>query len=375
MGELIARWADERSFEVLFGGDISRVIVSSDAPLHPTGDALLAFLLPIAMATWSRLVIEDEVDEQFMRSQTRIQEILSFWQPLKLRRVDVGAPTVRRQPRTGVSSFFSGGVDSTYSALQHRNEMTQLVLVHGFDTRADQVALRAQISHRLSRAADTLGIPLVEISTTVRDLSDRFFGWVVYHGGALAGVAHMLDTGVCLFPAAYTYADSFQGGSHPLLDPLWSSGAVQVEHDGGNVSRVDKIAAIVQDRHGLGWLRVCYKNPDQTYNCGTCEKCVRTMLSLHALGALEQAATFPNTVSPRAVRSLRFKNDLSLAFVKENVQILGGRHRRALQAARRASMRRLMLERLLSRSPSWAKPSMRSMRSRVRALRSSHTHS
>jgi hypothetical protein len=90
---------------------------------------LLPVLLPIAMATRSRLVIEDEVDEQLMRSQTRIQEILSFWHPTKLRRVDVDASIVRRQPRLGVSSFFSGGVDSTYSALQHRDELAHIVLV------------------------------------------------------------------------------------------------------------------------------------------------------------------------------------------------------------------------------------------------------
>jgi hypothetical protein len=156
---------------------------------------------------------------------------------------------------------------------------------------------------------------------------------------------------------------------------LWSSGAVHVEHAGGDVSRREKIATIVRDQRALGWLRVCYKNPDQTYNCGRCEKCVRTMLSLHALGALEQAQTFPNDVSPRAVRRLRFHNDLSLAFVEDNLQILEGPLRRALRSARRASVRSLMLKRLLSRSPSWAKPSMRSLRSRARALRSSHTHS
>jgi hypothetical protein len=373
VGELIARWADEHSFDVRVDGNVSRLSVTSDVDLHRTGDSLLSFCLPIAMAAGTRLVIEDEVDERLMRSQARIQEILSFWQPSKLSRVSVDAPIVTRQPRPNISSFFSGGVDSTYTALQHRSELTQLVFVHGFDTRADQAVLRAEISQRLGRAADSLGISLVEISTTVRDLSDRFNRWVLYHGSALAGIAHMLDTGVCLFPAAYTYADSFQGGSHPLLDPLWSSGAVHVEHDGGNVSRVEKITAIVRDDRALGWLRVCYENPDQTYNCGSCEKCVRTMLSLHALGALEQAPTFPDTVSPKAVRSLRFKNDLSLAFVNENVRILEGPHRRALRAARRASLRRLMLKRLLSRSPSWAKPSMRSMQTRARALRSSHT--
>ena len=36
-------------------------------------------------------------------------------------------------PGKGVSLFFSGGVDSFYSLIKHRNEVENLVLVHGFD--------------------------------------------------------------------------------------------------------------------------------------------------------------------------------------------------------------------------------------------------
>lgn len=378
MADLTASWVDDESFEVRLDGNVSHVNVISDGHLHPTGDALLAFLLPVAMATETRLAIKDEVDERLMRSQGRVQEILSFWFR-NLNRVSVDAPTVRRQPRPGISSFFSGGVDSTYTALQHRAELTQLVFVHGFDTDENQNALRVEISQRLGRAADTLGIPLVEISTTLRDLSDRFVGWAFYHGAALAGIAHMLNSSISIVPATHTYVDVFEWGSHPLLDPLWSSGVVHVEHDGANVSRTEKIRTIVRDRQALSWLRVCYMNPDQMYNCGKCEKCVRTMLSLHALGALEQAPTFSNHVDPSAVRRLRFLNRNSLAFAKENLQILDGPLRRALLTAYVASTGRRMAalasERLLSRSPTWAKPSVRFMRSGARAVRSPRTGS
>jgi hypothetical protein len=373
MADLAANWADDQSFEVRLDGTVSRVSVTSDAHLHHTGDALLAFLLPIAMATGVRLAIKDEVDERLMRSQARVQEVLSFWFR-SMKRVSVDAPTVRGQPRPNISSFFSGGVDSTYTALQHRAELTQLVFVHGFDIHEDQDALRAEISQRLGRAADALGIPLVEISTTLRDLSDGFVGWTLYHGAALAGLAHMLDSRISIVPASHTYADVFEWGSHPLLDPLWSSGAVNVEHDGADVSRPEKIATIVRDRQALGWLRVCYRNPDQAYNCGRCEKCVRTMLSLHALGALERAPTFPNHLDPRAVRRLRFLNRSSLAFAKENLQVLDGPLRRALLTAYLASagtrMTALVSERLVSHGPSWAKPPIRRMRSGARTLRS-----
>jgi hypothetical protein len=373
MTDLSAGWTDDQSFEIRLDGNVSHVNVISDNHLHRTGDALLAFLLPIAMATGSRLSIKDEVDERLMRSQERVQEILSFWFR-NLKRVSVDAATIRRQPGRNVSSFFSGGVDSTYTALQHRAELTQLVFVHGFDIDHDQEALRVEISQRLGKAAGTLGIPLVEISTTLRELSDGFVGWTSYHGAALAGIAHMLDSSISIVPASHTYADVFEWGSHPLLDPLWSSGCVQVEHDGANVSRPEKIRTIVRDRDALGWLRVCYRNPDQAYNCGRCEKCLRTMLSLHALGALEQAPTFANDIDPSAVRKLRFLNRNSLAFAKENLQVLEGPLHRALLTAYLASMGRRMTalasERLLSRGPSWAKPSIRRMRSGARAVRS-----
>jgi hypothetical protein len=378
MAELTAGWADDQSFEVRLDGDVSHVNVTSDVHLQRTGDALLAFLLPVAMATGSRFAIKDEVDERLMRSQARVQEVLTFWFR-NLKRVSVDAPTVRRQPRPNVSSFFSGGVDSSYTALKHRSELTQLVFVHGFDTHQDQEALRAEISRRLGGAADTLGIPLVEISTNLRDVTDRYFGWAFYHGAALAGISHMLDSRISIVPATHTYADVFEWGSHPLLDPLWSSGSVHVEHDGANVSRTEKIRTIVRDRDALGWLRVCYRNPDQAYNCGRCEKCVRTMLSLHALGALEQAPTFPNDIDPRTVRRLRFLNRNSLAFAKENLQILDGPLHRALLTAYLASMGRRaaaqVSEKILTRGPSWAGPSIRRMRWGARALWSLRTGS
>jgi hypothetical protein len=352
VGELVARWVDEHSFEVCLGGNFSRVSVTLDALLH-TGDALLAFLLPIAMATGSRLVIEDEIDERLLRSQARIQEILSFWKPLKLRRGSVDAPTVTRQPRPNISSFFSGGVDSTYTALQHRSELTQLVLVHGFDTRADQAVLRPEISQRLGRAAHTLGIPLVEISTTLRDLSDRFMGWYDYHGAALAGIAHMLDSGVFLHPAAHTYSDGFETSVRPLSDPLWSSGAVHVEHDGADATRAGKIATTVRDQRALGWLRVCYKNADQAYNCGRYEECVREpCFPCMGWGRLNKQRPFPNNVEPRAVRKLRFQNRASLAFARENLQILKGSYRHALWTAYRASAGKRMTALGLDRLPS-----------------------
>ena len=50
-------------------------------------------------------------------------------------------------------------------------------------------------------------------------------------------------------------------------------------------------------------LRVCYHDtPD--INCGHCEKCLRTMMALRLCGRLDEARTFPRTLSMPELRAL-----------------------------------------------------------------------
>jgi hypothetical protein len=50
----------------------------------------------------------------------------------------------------------------------------------------------------------------------------------------------------------------------------------------------------------LARLRVCWENLGN-YNCGLCEKCIRTMLGLRAIG-VDRCPTFPDTLTPELVR-------------------------------------------------------------------------
>lgn len=63
---------------------------------------------------------------------------------------------------------------------------------------------------------------------------------------------------------------------------------------------MSKLRVLVQYPEALARLRVCWENPS-SYNCGQCEKCVRTMLGLRAFG-IERCAAFPNTLTPELVR-------------------------------------------------------------------------
>jgi hypothetical protein len=119
--------------------------------------------------------------------------------------------------------------------------------------------------------------------------------------------------------ASTTYDDLFPWGSHPLLDPLWSSEALEVIHDGCAVSRVDKVRGLAGCDVALDSLQVCSAQDRVTYNCCRCEKCLRTMVALEIAGVLSRCRTFPERLS--LLRVALLPNDFrSRSYLVENLR-------------------------------------------------------
>jgi hypothetical protein len=214
-------------------------------------------------------------------------------------------------PAKGVSLFFSCGVDSFYSLIQHRDEIENLVLIHGFDVPLSDSKTFELTEARAREAANHFGKRLIVVRTNLHfEQPSVPGGWVMYGGAALVAVALALEPnhGKIYIASSHTYDDLCPWGSHPLLDPLWSTEAVQIVHDGVE-TRMNKLRVVVQHPEVLSRLRVCWENQGN-YNCGRCEKCVRTMLALRALG-VDHCAAFPYTLTPELVRRL----DLSFSCV------------------------------------------------------------
>jgi hypothetical protein len=111
-----------------------------------------------------------------------------------------------------------------------------------------------------------------------------------------------------------------------MLDHLLSTDTMQIIHDGATASRVEKTIAIAgwPDTHSR--LRVCFRgaryNPQRNIfeNCGTCEKCVRTMIPLKAAGLLSAFSTFPVNLAGKNIRRIRFLSQSSRSFALENLR-------------------------------------------------------
>lgn len=329
-------------------------------PLSVDGTPFLAAALPIAMSRGWNLVCEAPVSSRVQHALPTIQAMLRLWIP-GTQYVDLQTSTQAQQSRHQASgTFFSGGVDSYYTFLKHRESIAAHVFVIGFDIPLQKTALAERVAREMRSTSAAFGVNLIEVKTNLREFCDQFVSWRMYHGAALASVAHLLrqQLGTIYIAATHTYADLFACGSHPMLDPLWSSEAVEIVHDGCEATRFQKVASLAKNPIALKTLRVCYRNRATELNCGRCEKCLRTMISLYSLNVLDQCETFERQLDPHQIARMRLgDNPRILMYVRENLTALKERRdsQHVIQAVQR-SMRRPGLLRQLNRQ---AKPLFR----------------
>lgn len=150
-------------------------------PIANTADAIVPALLPVAMARGVDLVIEAPVTDDIVRAAERVQDVLGLWMP-RWHRAGLTAPVLAR-PRTdvvqrgAVAAFFSAGVDSFHTLLRHRDAITHLIFVHGFDIPVSRDDLHAPALDAVRQVAGSLGLELIEVRTNLRALTDPWVSW------------------------------------------------------------------------------------------------------------------------------------------------------------------------------------------------------
>jgi hypothetical protein len=153
--------------------------------------------------------------------------------------------------------------------------------------------------------ADGFKKRLIVVRTNVRDHLVRHTHWDFSHGAALASVGLCLEGTIskCIVASTCSYDELHPWGSHPLLDPLWSTGNLRFLHDGCEAKRIDKLRTIADNELAMKYLRAC-DNPSSSGQCGECEKCLRTMVGLHVIGRLGECPAMPYRIDPHLVRQL-----------------------------------------------------------------------
>jgi len=306
-------------------------------------DAFVPALLLPAMAAREPLEIVPAASPRLLAELDRLQAIFASWFP-RYTRIEVRArPRDERGDPTpaGVGAFFSGGVDSFYT-LRRRPPggpaITHLLFFHGLETTLELRRGAEAAEARARRVAGEAGVSCVVGETNLRTAFPLL--WGEYCGGGLAAAGLSLGGGLgrVLVPSTDSYADAEPWGSHPLVDPLWSTERTAIVSDGAEATRSEKLESLASDPLATRHLRVCLENEGGDWNCGRCTKCVRTAVALFALGVVERFETLPHSL-PEPLEPVLAQDHAM--YLEQNLALLARTGREpALEAQLRRILRR-----------------------------------
>jgi hypothetical protein len=283
---------------------------------HDRADHLVCATLLFAMAHGRDLHIEGTVSPMLLGGISQLQLIWNKWRPLKYEMVSVTAdrteePLLRR-PDPPALFTFSGGVDSTYSMLKHASAETKTgnlkpaagLLVHGADIPLEDESGFKTAFDKAQRILDGIRLPVIPLKTNSRELEND---WEDSHGLELSACLLILQAGFSHgVLSSWGSAEEivYPWGSTPITDPLTSTEAMTIVHDGLERNRIEKVRWLSRHTEAFGYLRVCWEGPDKGSNCGRCEKCVRTLLNCWALG-IPSPEAIPSELTPELIKSIR----------------------------------------------------------------------
>jgi hypothetical protein len=214
--------------------------------------------------------------------------------------------------------------------------------LHGYSLESTERESRLRRDAADELAART-GLETVNVRTNVLDLHPGagFFSYKS-HGSILAAVAHLFSNRfdrAFIAASIYRFNVTYKWGSHPLLDPYFSTADLTVRDWGAHQSRIEKTRVVANWPEGVDAIQVC-PNPRKTErNCGYCEKCVRTMTGLLVFGKLRGCRAFtPQDVTPEMIREAvqYFYSDYQVRYFRQLMEPLGELGRTDLVQAIRA---------------------------------------
>jgi polysaccharide pyruvyl transferase WcaK-like protein len=305
--------AVEHSALFRWPGDERRVSIATPPELAGDPDDASPFLplalLP-AMQRRDDVVIDGPVSPRLVRGAREAVELYAAWAPeLRPAAIEVAEERVPDDDASDVACFYSRGVDSTYSAAvprSHPGPLDRLLFIDGFDPNLGEGTMAEEIRSATATAA-RLDLPLSVVRTNVHDLTRLFVSnWADMVGAALAFVAlgAARSGRAVVIPSSDSAATMCPTGTSPALDPLFSTETTEVVHDSVALGRVRKGLWLGRERPDLlPELKVCF-SLDSADNCGRCRKCLLTMASLRAVGALRAASRFPSEIDLDAVRTM-----------------------------------------------------------------------
>lgn len=269
---------------------------SSDGYINKSYDCALVALIPLALMSGESIRLNGPVSIDLYENVLEAIALFRVWYPSKTKSVTIFAELTygSEQKASRVMSFYSGGVDSLFNIAGRVDdkvrEIDTCVLVHGMDIPLENKHLWNEVKSNLAENIKAIpDIEMICIETNARLFQPYGVDWTSTGFGPILGaISNFLSKGFgkAVIGSYGLYHELEAHASGPLIDRLWSSERVNIVHFSPRYNRLQKILSIKKTSPQLlKHLRVCWKNPNGKYNCGVCEKCLRTKTELHVAQA------------------------------------------------------------------------------------------
>lgn len=268
------------------------------------GDPWVVALAPVAMMLGEPLRVSLPVDAVLGQGLDFASRAWKAWYP-HLGALELEVPRVTRPVAPGkrrIGSLFSGGADSWHTLLRNASEaeagrarkIDTLLLASGADVLVEEEDVFQRVTGRVEPVARSRGLDLLIAGSNLRATRFGDTNWRDHsHGSFFISLIHAAACfDRCSIPSSVMYRTMRPWGSHPLTDILLSSEATRILYDSAEMDRNAKLKQIAHHPEVLDGLRVCWRSGSEQ-NCGRCEKCLRTMVALELIGALEHCSAFP----------------------------------------------------------------------------------
>ena len=271
-------------------------------------DAFLVAGLLAGMYYKENVEVRGAVSPRLAYQLEEYKFLLKFRFPKLLEEVEIKYDRLESVPgvHRGVGTTFSGGVDSLFTLLKNlpQNQpnpdyqVTHGLFVHGFDLSRSQIKYYNYLLEEFQAQVSRIGIELIPLSTNLVSVTHQRLSRLPFTGSLVATTALSLSGLFHRFysPSNYTYQHLLHQSTtdDPQMGRLLSTDTLEIIIHGASFPRVDKVREIADWDVAQKVLSVCwsFKAQFEPGNCSRCEKCMRTMIPLYALGKLDRFTTF-----------------------------------------------------------------------------------
>ncbi len=304
------------------------------APSLETYDFAIWAVLPIALRLGLAVRFHQPMSRRGLDSANNIAKVWQRWLPNFFSTVYLEAPLApprhKNLPKKALT-FFSGGIDSTYSAYKSYNERGQdsdSLTIHGMDYKFDDTSR----FESLKEQTKTFREKFFEHSHFVKTNLYNVYSLIGCNPKG-SHITHIFTLFSCgsIFETYTTYRISADyrldqqlevhpWGSNTATNRLMRNGNGQLVTLDDDITRAEKAKHLVFSGLDLSSLSICVDHNIRPHNCGVCSKCMRTKAMFYATAGNIPTIFLNKDLSKNWHNSIHMKRKSERVFLNDIVE-------------------------------------------------------